>query len=114
MDRRTSLLYDLVQNRTTVDERRSISTAFFARDLCVSPSPCRRPRSWALILLFALQTCSAALVDALGEPDGLMTYYGPSYGTVVGATFAGMFPEKVGRMILDGVVCESESCPARQ
>lgn len=28
--------------------------------------------------------------------------YGVSYGTIVGATFASMFPDRVGRMILDG------------
>lgn len=30
--------------------------------------------------------------------------YGVSYGTVLGATFASMFPDRVGRMVLDGVV----------
>ncbi|KAI6785910.1 putative hydrolase [Emericellopsis cladophorae] len=30
--------------------------------------------------------------------------YGISYGTVVGATFASMFPDRVGRMVLDGVL----------
>ncbi|OBR08053.1 Alpha beta hydrolase fold family [Colletotrichum higginsianum IMI 349063] len=30
--------------------------------------------------------------------------YGVSYGTVTGATFASMFPDRVGRMILDGVM----------
>lgn len=30
--------------------------------------------------------------------------YGISYGTVIGSTFASMFPDRVGRMILDGVL----------
>ncbi|KAM7201149.1 Alpha/Beta hydrolase fold [Rhypophila sp. PSN 637] len=34
--------------------------------------------------------------------------YGVSYGTVVGATFASMFPDRVGRMVLDGVVNSDE------
>lgn len=33
-----------------------------------------------------------------------LQYYGFSYGTYLGATFASMFPDRVGRMILDGVV----------
>jgi pimeloyl-ACP methyl ester carboxylesterase len=39
---------------------------------------------------------------ALGEKK--LTYLGKSYGTFLGATYAGLFPEKVGRFVLDGVV----------
>jgi hypothetical protein len=42
------------------------------------------------------------IVDALGE-DGLLKYWGFSYGTVLGATVATMFPDKMDRVILDGV-----------
>ena len=34
--------------------------------------------------------------------DGKLWYFGISYGTVIGHTFASLFPEKVGRMVLAG------------
>lgn len=61
------------------------------------------------------------IVDALGE-DGLLRYYGSylpffeciaelkwlplgfSYGTVLGATVAAMFPDRMDKVVLDGVV----------
>lgn len=33
-----------------------------------------------------------------------LDYYGASYGTQLGATYAQLFPDKVGRMVLDGAV----------
>jgi pimeloyl-ACP methyl ester carboxylesterase len=39
---------------------------------------------------------------ALGEAS--MLYFGASYGTKLGATYADLFPDKVGRMVLDGAV----------
>ncbi|KAG9122626.1 hypothetical protein FRC07_000916 [Ceratobasidium sp. 392] len=41
------------------------------------------------------------IVEALGE-DGI-NYWGYSYGTILGATFAAMRPDLVKRMVLDGV-----------
>ncbi len=39
---------------------------------------------------------------ALGQPT--LTYFGASYGTKLGATYAELFPAKVGRLVLDGAV----------
>ncbi|KAH8597744.1 Alpha/Beta hydrolase protein [Bisporella sp. PMI_857] len=38
------------------------------------------------------------------EYPNLLNYWGFSYGTIIGQTFASMFPERMGRVILDGVV----------
>ncbi len=35
--------------------------------------------------------------------DDKLTYLGKSYGTTIGATYAELFPDRVGRMVLDGV-----------
>ena len=44
-------------------------------------------------------------LDALREAFGqeLINYWGFSYGTFLGATYVNMFPERVGRVLLDGV-----------
>jgi pimeloyl-ACP methyl ester carboxylesterase len=44
---------------------------------------------------------------ALG--DRKLTYFGASYGTAIGATYAGLFPGRVGRMVLDGALDPSLS-----
>lgn len=38
----------------------------------------------------------------LGQPR--LAYFGASYGTYLGATYADLFPDRVGRMVLDGAV----------
>ncbi|KAI1084143.1 TAP-like protein-domain-containing protein [Whalleya microplaca] len=54
-----------------------------------------------------------SIVDAFAEtedgkraskPSRLLNYYGISYGTFLGQTFASMFPDRVGNVVLDGVV----------
>ncbi|MDW4905035.1 alpha/beta hydrolase [Streptomyces sp. ADMS] len=44
--------------------------------------------------------------------DRRLTYVGASYGTLLGATYAGLFPDRVGRLVLDGAM--DPSLPARR
>ncbi|POS73588.1 hypothetical protein DHEL01_v208025 [Diaporthe helianthi] len=43
-----------------------------------------------------------SILDAVGQKD--MVYWGFSYGTLLGQTYAGLFPERSHRVIIDGVV----------
>ena len=47
------------------------------------------------------------LRGALGERE--MTYFGASYGTAIGSTYADLFPKNVGRMVLDGAIDPTSS-----
>ncbi|TAQ86409.1 hypothetical protein B7494_g5254 [Chlorociboria aeruginascens] len=67
--------YDCFQNGNATGSL--MGTAFVARDLI-------------------------SVVDQLGE-DGMLRYWGFSYGTTLGATVASMFPDRIEKMILDGV-----------
>lgn len=50
----------------------------------------------------------AAVLSGNAKEDAKLWYWGFSYGTALGATFASMFPDRVGRVILDGVVDSEE------
>jgi pimeloyl-ACP methyl ester carboxylesterase len=41
------------------------------------------------------------IIEKLGEEK--LKYWGFSYGTFLGVTFASLWPQKVGRMVLDGI-----------
>lgn len=45
-------------------------------------------------------------IDVLREVlgDSRLSYFGASYGTFLGATYAELFPDRVGRMVLDGAI----------
>ncbi|RSM08722.1 hypothetical protein CEP52_004475 [Fusarium oligoseptatum] len=83
--------------------------------------PLARGQNWATSELYA-ETCALRqnktgqfigtsfvardmmrIVDALDE-DGMLRFWGMSYGTYLGAVAANMFPEKIDKMMLDAVV----------
>lgn len=43
------------------------------------------------------------IVDALNE-DGMLRFWGRSYSTVLGQTFAAMFPDRIDKMLIDSIV----------
>lgn len=59
-----------------------------------------------------LSTVEAAKdIDIIREivGDRRLSYFGASYGTLLGATYADLFPQRVGRMVLDGALDPSLS-----
>lgn len=59
---------------------------------------------------YDLLTFVEAEAEVAGQPpsDAKLWCYGVSYGTAIGTTFASMFPDRVGRMVLDGVLDADE------
>jgi pimeloyl-ACP methyl ester carboxylesterase len=51
-----------------------------------------------------ISTCNIPEIATYKPGTAKLQYLGFSYGTYLGATFASMYPERVGRVILDGVV----------
>ncbi|KAI0685528.1 hypothetical protein C8T65DRAFT_524454, partial [Cerioporus squamosus] len=45
-----------------------------------------------------------SIAEALDGPDASINYLGISYGTLIGSWFVNMFTERVGRVVLDGVI----------
>ncbi|MCM6763855.1 alpha/beta hydrolase [Rathayibacter sp. ZW T2_19] len=95
-----SYLYDVTPGERGSDEwiaaQRTAAAAF--ADACAQ-------RSGAL--LGEVPTPNAArdldvLRAALGDES--LNYLGYSYGTFLGATYAGLFPDRVGRLVLDGAI----------
>jgi pimeloyl-ACP methyl ester carboxylesterase len=81
------------------DIKQYMSTALVARDMLTI---IERHADWVAAKLPS-RNCHTD--TALYKPEETkLQYWGFSYGTFLGSTFASMFPDRVGRVILDGVV----------
>ena len=82
-----------------------------AKDLAASKaelkkfaSACKKNTGVALKYLDTVSTARDLDVIRAVMGDAKLNYLGYSYGTFIGETYASLFPAKVGRMVLDGIV----------
>ncbi|CAE6500443.1 unnamed protein product [Rhizoctonia solani] len=90
--------YDLDQFYEQVDEVDLLLGELGKR--CVAYSP----DTFQYIGSAAAVRDMVAMHDALEGSNKPIDYWGLSYGTVIGIYFVNMFPDRVGRVVLDGVV----------
>ncbi|MFJ8108747.1 alpha/beta hydrolase [Streptomyces sp. NPDC096132] len=95
------------QTDTTPDDRRETDELVHAYQEFTEACGAQAPK-----LLRHVSTMESArdmdiLRAVLG--DRRLTYVGASYGTFLGATYAGLYPERVGRLVLDGALDPSLS-----
>lgn len=96
----SSFLYDIIPGERGSDEwiaaSRASATGF--ADACEQRSGALLPHVDTVSAAKDLDVLRAALGDAS------LNYLGYSYGTFLGATYAGLFPDRVGRLVLDGAL----------
>ena len=69
---------------------------------CVANTPGGRTGIIAHVTTIEAARDMDVLRAALGQAQ--LDYFGASYGTKLGATYADLFPDKVGRLVLDGAI----------
>ena len=82
--------------------RQYVSTALVAHDMVSLTDAIEEQLSHALSTSHSGSSNQRVLEEKHDLP--LLNYWGYSYGSYLGNTYASMFPGRVGRMILDGVV----------
>lgn len=93
---------------TTSLEEQYYSSSIYG-DWCNHAAKTKSPRGYYVTTPAVARDLLAFIegeAKVAGKPasDAKLSAYGISYGTVTGATFASLFPDRVERMILDGVV----------
>ncbi|KAK0661025.1 Carboxylesterase A [Lasiodiplodia hormozganensis] len=96
------------------DVKHYVTTASVARDMLELAElfgQYREAETWRILTEDAIEMCekhgvcaSLKLPEIYVPGTEKLQYWGFSYGTLLGSTFASMFPDRVGRLVLDGVV----------
>ncbi|OTA99728.1 hypothetical protein M426DRAFT_16190 [Hypoxylon sp. CI-4A] len=94
----TFLLDQRLSNSSEVELARLWTRGGMLADACLKT----QNKTGSVITTAFVSRDMMSIVDALGE-DGMLRYWGFSYGTTLGATVAAMFPDRIERMVLDGV-----------
>lgn len=81
-----------------------VSTALVARDMVEIVDQVDAHLRKELDLRRERENNRQAVISPDSVSPALLNYWGLSYGSYLGNTFASMFPERMGRMVLDGIV----------
>lgn len=82
--------------------RQFVSTALTARDMVAIIDAIDQERDSSLDSAHTHTNSQQSLKEQ--QKPALLNYWGFSYGTYLGNTFASLYPERIGRMLLDGNV----------
>ncbi|KAI5200810.1 hypothetical protein E4T38_06340 [Aureobasidium subglaciale] len=86
------------------DIKRYVTTAYVARDILEIVEKHAEWREKEVRRLSTNHDCATRNDRNIQTSDEKLLYWGFSYGTYIGETFAAMYPHRVGRLVLDGVV----------
>jgi pimeloyl-ACP methyl ester carboxylesterase len=84
--------------------RQHVSTAYVARDMLAIADKVEQHKLANEQILLAQPHGQQRIREQRGHSSVKLQYIGTSYGTFLGQTFAAMYPEHVGRFVLDGNV----------
>ncbi|KAF2831296.1 hypothetical protein CC86DRAFT_463216 [Ophiobolus disseminans] len=96
---------DAMDEEDGPDIKQYMATAFVARDMLqIVEKHAAYVANTVSQLDFKKNRMRAPETAPVTSSEAKLDYWGFSYGTFLGSTFASMFPDRVGRVILDGVV----------
>jgi pimeloyl-ACP methyl ester carboxylesterase len=92
------------------DIKKYMTTAFVARDMLeiIEKHAAYNSKKVARISKANGRKSTPSAVTTYERGTAKLQYWGFSYGTQLGSTFASMFPDRVGRLVLDGVVSSDD------